>query len=402
MDGILAKFKRVHRNVIAVSLTSFFMDVSSEMIVGVLPLFMKNVLSMRGYTIGMVEGIATSLASLLKYVSGALSDRLKHRKWIAVGGYLLSALSKPFLAVAGAWPVLAAARWADRVGKGIRTAPRDALIAGSVKEEDRGFSFGLHRAADTAGAVVGIGTAVWITWHIEGTGRLLSAQAFRWIVAASVVPAFIAVAVLALLAREVPVPLRGESTSPASSGRMFRRFLVVSALFEVGNIPLAFWILRIQDAGSSVVGILGMVLLMHGVHAVSSLPAGELSDRLGRKALMSAGWVAYAVLALAAYLLPEGRYAWGLFCLYGLYLGLTEGTARAFIADLVPQASRGTAYGAYNALVGIMALPAAVIAGVLWEGIGGWRGFGIKFPFLFGACTSLLSVSLLLVWVRRK
>ena len=390
------------RNLWAVSLTSFFMDISSEMVINVLPLFLSSVLGIRTNVIGLIEGVAEATASLLKVSSGWLSDRLRARKWLAVGGYAFSAVSKPFFYFASSWVMVAGVRWADRVGKGIRTAPRDALVADSISEEHRGLAFGLHRAADTGGAVVGLLIALGTVWMSQRGAAALSRGTFQTLVIISLVPALLAVLSLALVARDVPVKRVRERPRIAfrGLGRRFALFMVVVGLFDLGNSSDAFLVLRAQERGLSVVGVLGMLVTFNLVYALVSTPAGSLSDRIGRRRIIVGGWLVYAAIYLGVALARSGWHVWALYALYGLYYGLAYGTTKAMVADVVPEHLRGTAYGTYNAVLGILDLPASLIAGVLWQGLGTWPGFGPSAPFLFGAALALAAAVLMMTIVR--
>jgi MFS family permease len=390
------------RNMWAVSLTSFFMDISSEMVINVLPLFLSSVLGIRTHVIGLIEGVAEATASLLKVSSGWLSDRLRARKWLAVGGYAFSAVSKPFFYFASSWGMVAGVRWADRVGKGIRTAPRDALVADSISEEHRGLAFGLHRAADTGGAVVGLLIALGTVWMSQRGAVALSRGTFQTLVLISLVPAFLAVLSLALAARDVPVKRVRERPRIAfrGLGRRFALFMVVVGLFDLGNSSDAFLVLRAQERGLSVVGVLGMLVTFNLVYALVSTPAGSLSDRIGRRRIIVGGWLVYAAIYLGLALARSGWHVWVLYALYGLYYGLAYGTTKAMVADVVPEHLRGTAYGTYNAVLGILDLPASLIAGVLWQGLGAWPGFGPSAPFLFGAALALAAAVLMMTIMR--
>ncbi len=391
------------RNVWAVSLTSFFMDISSEMVINILPLFLSNVLGVGTGIIGLIEGIAEATASLLKVFSGWVSDRLGSRKWIAVAGYGLSALSKPFFYFAGSWMTVLSVRWADRVGKGIRTAPRDALVADSIDESQRGLAFGFHRAADTGGAVVGLLIALGLVWAAQSASVDLGQSTFQVVVIASLIPAALAVLSLAIGAREVSVT--GKRTRPAITfkglGKQFLVFMIIVGIFDLGNSSDAFLVLRAQERGLSVVGILGMLITFNLVYTVVSTPAGSLSDRVGRRKVIIGGWVAYALIYLGFALAGTGWQVWVLYAVYGVYYGLAYGTAKAMVADLVPAELRGTAYGTYNAALGLLDLPASLIAGLLWQGIGPWDGFGPSAPFLFGAGVALIAAILMILWNPR-
>jgi MFS family permease len=389
------------RNVWAVSLTSFFMDVSSEMVINILPLFLSNVLGIKTNIIGIIEGVAEATASLLKLFSGWLSDQLKARKWLAVSGYAISALSKPFFYFANSWEAVAAVRWADRVGKGVRTSPRDALVADSVNEEMRGLAFGFHRAADTGGAVIGLLIALGAVWLAQSSNLDLTAHTFRTLVLISLIPAFLAVLALALGSQDVPV--KGARNLPRfafrSLGKPFVTFMIIVSIFDLGNSSDAFLVLRAQERGLNVIGVLGMLVTFNLVYTLVSTPAGSLSDRIGRRKLIVGGWLVYAAIYYGFALAQTGIQIWILYTIYGIYYGMAFGTANAMIADLVPEALRGTAYGTYNAILGILDFPASVIAGILWQGAFSWSGFGPSAPFFFGASLALIASILMALWI---
>ncbi len=398
-----AAIKKLPRNVWAVSLTSFFMDISSEMVINLLPLFLANSLGVKTNLIGLIEGIAESTSSLLKLFSGWFSDKLRARKWLAVAGYSLSTIVKPFFYFANTWTIVAGVRWADRVGKGIRTAPRDALVADSVSESQRGRAFGFQRAADTAGATIGLLIALGIVWWSQTNFSVLNANTFRIVVLFSLLPAALAVLSLVVLAKDVS--LKAQASSPKfalkSLGKPFVTFLLIVALFDLGNSSDAFLILRAQERGISVTGILTMLVIFNLIYTLVSSPAGALSDRIGKRWLIMAGWSFYALIYLGFGLAKTGIQIWVLYALYGIYYGLAYGTSKAFVADLVPDTLRGTAYGTYNAVLGILDLPASLIAGILWQGIGSWSGFGPSAPFLFSAGLALLAVFLMSYWLPK-
>jgi MFS family permease len=388
------------RNVWAVTAASFLTDISSEMVSNLLPLFLYTVLGARTDVIGLIEGVAETTASILKIFSGWFSDRLGQRKSLAVAGYALSTLSKPFLLLAGplhSWGVVLGTRFGDRVGKGVRTAPRDALVADSVNEKQRGLAFGLHRAGDTAGAVVGLLFAIGLIWYFQRNDQLLEAPVFQTVVWLSLIPAVLAVVALVLLAKEVAPRTRREAPKFTLGlfDRRFKFFLVVMIVFTLGNSSDAFLILRAQAAGLPVLGVLGMMLTFNVVYTLVATPAGSLSDKIGRRRLIVGGWVFYGLVYLGFALVTQGWQAWVLMAIYGIYYGMTEGAAKAFVADLVPSQHRGTAYGIFNAAIGLTAFPASLMAGVLWGGVGAWKGFGPSAPFFFGAVMALTATVLL-------
>lgn len=277
--------RELPRNIWAVSFTSFFMDISSEMVINILPLFLSNVLGIRTNIIGIIEGVAEATASLLKVFSGWLSDRLHSRKWIAVAGYTISTLAKPFFYIAHTWEMIAGVRWADRVGKGIRTAPRDALVADSIDEEHRGLAFGFHRAADTGGAVLGILIALIVVWLSQSNEIGLGENTFRTVVLISLIPAALAVLSLAIGAKDVPISEHRKLPKFGfrSLGKPFMIFMIIVSIFDLGNSSDAFLVLRAQERGLSVISILGMLVVFNLIYSLVSTPAGSLSDRIGRK-----------------------------------------------------------------------------------------------------------------------
>lgn len=398
---------RLHPNIYILALTSYLTDVSSEMLVNVLPLFLVNTLHQSTGVVGLIDGIAESTASLVKVFAGSLSDRLGKRKPLAVLGYGLSTIAKPFLYFASSWGWVLGVRFADRIGKGIRTAPRDALIAGSVDSNQRGRAFGLHRAGDTAGAFTGLLIAAFIIWSTQASSAELTSSTFRWIVLASIIPAVLGVLVLAWGARDVEshaeqtAQTRGESIGWHNLDGRFKRFLLVMVIFTLGNSSDSFLILRGQERGLSVLQVMGMLLTFTAVYTLLSGPAGVLSDRLGRRRLILGGWLVYGLCYLGFALAAAGWQVWLLFAFYGAYYAATEGVAKAYVADLIPQAQRGTAYGFFNASIGIVALPASLIAGLLWQGLGNWLGFGPSAPFFFGAGMAILAGTLF-YWLDRK
>ena len=388
------KLRKLHPNIWVVTATSFLTDVSSEMLVYLIPLFLSNVLGVRMAFIGLIDGVAETTASLLKIYSGALSDKIGKRKWLAVLGYGISTIAKPFLYFASSWGWVFGIRFADRVGKGIRTAPRDALVASSTDETNRGFAFGLHRAGDTAGAFLGIAIAAFIIWMTQTNADLLSAHTFRIAVLASVVPAVLAVIVLGVGATDLGGAGKKSGAMRLSFEGMnprFKKFLMIMILFTLGNSSDSFIILRAQERGLSVLQTMFMLMTFTAIYTFLSSPLGSLSDKVGRRKLIIGGWLAYALVYLGFALAGAGWQIWILFGLYGVYYAATEGVTKALVADLVPEAQRGTAYGLFNAAIGITALPASLMAGLLWQGLGSWAGFGASTPFFFGAGLSLLS-----------
>jgi MFS family permease len=400
---IKGAIKKLPRNVWAVGFTSFFMDISSEMVINILPLFLANVLGVQTSIIGLIEGVAEATASILKLFSGWLSDKLKSRKWLAVVGYALSAISKPFFYLASSWELIAGVRWADRIGKGIRTAPRDALVADSTTKETRGLAFGFNRAMDKAGAMIGLLIAALVVWLTQANTLDLTKSTFQTIVLISLVPAVLAVFTLAFGTKDVDVA--GQREAPKFSlkkmGKPFNIFLVIVSIFTLGNSSDSFLVLRSQNLGVSVIGIMVMLAVYNLIISLIATPAGSLSDRIGRRKLIIGGWLLYAAVYLGFALANNAWQVWLLYIVYGLYFGMAFGTANAMVADLVPENLRGTAYGTYHAVIGLLAFPSSLIAGILWQGVGNWGGFGPSAPFFFGGALALLAALLMVFWMPK-
>jgi MFS family permease len=390
--------RRIHPNIWFLTIGSFLTDVSSEMLTNLIPLFLYNVLGVQTSIIGLIDGIAETTASLVKIYSGALSDRLGKRKTLTILGYALSTISKPFLYFATTWEWVLGVRFSDRVGKGVRTAPRDALLADSTISTQRGLAFGLHRAGDTAGAFVGLGIAALIIWLTQSGAAELTRHTFQDVVLASIIPAVLAVLILALGVKEVAAARKEKANLPTlkwkTFDRRFRAFLIVVIIFTLGNSSDSFIILRGQNRGLSVLQIMGMLMTFNAVYALLAGPLGSLSDRVGRRKLMLIGWTIYGLVYLGFALSHTGIEIWILYAIYGIYYALTEGVAKALVADIVPQEQRGTAYGLFNAAIGFSALPASLMAGILWQVI------SPAAPFVFGASLALIAGFLLWIWVR--
>ncbi|MCL5961337.1 MAG: MFS transporter [Chloroflexi bacterium] len=374
----------ITRNVFVTGIVSLLTDISSEMIYPVLPLFLVNVLGVGTVTIGLIEGIAESTASLLKVVSGYLSDKAGQRKTLMLIGYGSSNLIKPLLALTTAWQQVLVVRFADRVGKGIRGAPRDALIADSTSTEQRGKAFGFHRSLDTVGAIIGPMAAFALLAAFSGDYRLVF-----WL---SAVPGVLSVIVLFLFLKERRAPKPKEATLKLGFKDLGREFLVFSSiatLFTLGNSSDAFLVLRAQNLGLAVVLVPLAYLTFNVTHSILAAPLGSLSDRIDRRIVIIAGYLVFALVYVGFAFTPVSWGVWGLFALYGAYYSLTDGVQRAFVADLVPAGLRGSAMGTFNALVGITALPASIIGGFLWQAI------DPSATFIYGAAFAVLAAVLL-------
>ncbi len=376
----------LHPNVFFLGVTSLLTDVSSEMIFTLVPLFLCNVLGATTTIIGLVGGLSDSTEAIFKIFSGWFSDKIGRTKLLTVLGYSISTVAKPFMYLATSWGIVLSIRFSDRVGKGIRTSPRDALVASSVSAEERGRGFGLHRAMDTTGAVLGLALAAVIIYRVQGGGLELSLKSYQWIVLVGIIPAVLAVLVLLIFVRE-------KKHSPGSSSQRrlslsgvkggfdtrFKVFLAIMAVFTLGNSSDFFVIRRAQNLEAPLIQVVMMLVLFNATYALTSLPMGILSDRLGRRRVIVLGWFIYALVYLGFALASTIWQVWLLFAFYGIYYGIVEGVARAFVADLVSAEKRGTAYGLYHGVVGLALLPASLIAGWLWDAV------SPAAPFYFGA-----------------
>ena len=359
------------------------MDVSSEMVYPLVPLFLSSTLGASKSVIGLIEGIAEAAASLLKLFSGVLADRFGKNKLLMGLGYGLSTGSRPLLALATGWGWVLIARFTDRVGKGIRTAPRDAIIAASTPPERLGVAFGFHRALDTAGAVVGPAVALLILaiWIAD----------YRLVFWLSILPGLIAVLLIMwFITPDGRAPEMGVKFSWSLQGfdGRFVGFLAVIGLFSLGNSSNAFLILKAQHAGMTSFWVSASYLIFNATYVLLSIPAGIIADRIGREKVVLAGFILFA-LAYAGFALADSVWAiGGLFVLYGTYMGLSDGVQRAYLATLVPDNRKATGFGLYHMVVGIAILPASLIAGLLWDHI------SAAAPFWFGSVSALLAAIL--------
>ncbi|MCH7577612.1 MAG: MFS transporter [Chloroflexi bacterium] len=375
----------VKRPVFILGVVSFLTDVSSEMVYPLVPLFLTSVLGAPLTAVGIIEGLAEGGASLFKTVGGWASDRLRMRRPLVFAGYALSAVAKPLLAAAYVWPVVLLVRFGDRAGKGVRTAPRDALVAEVTPAQVRGRAFGFHRAADTLGAVVGPAVALGLLALFSDNFRLIFILAF--------IPAVAGVALVSLVRERPPPPAAAGATTSTwrELGVGFYVFLGVSLVFALGNSSDVFLLLRAKDVGLSNSEVVLSYMLFNLVYAVVAMPAGIASDRLGRRNVIGLGFAVFAAVYVGFGLAGGGAVIWPLFAVYGLYMALTEGVGRAFVADFVPSDRRATALGLYQGAMGAMILLSSVIAGALWDIV------DPAAPFFLGAATALLALVALVI-----
>jgi len=377
-------------NVVALGVVSLLADWSSEMVLPILPFFIIEVLQGNAFVVGLVEGLAEGVVSFVKLLSGRWSDLLGRRKALVAAGYGVSASMKALFPFAATWPSFLGMRVVERAGKGIRDAPRDALLAESTPPEVRGKAFGFHRSMDTTGAIVGPLVAVGILTTVGAT--VPTGDAYRLVLLLAALPAAVAFA-LAFLVREVrrpPAPRVPLRLSFHGAPRSLLTFVVIASVFSLGEFSYAFLLLRV--GGTAVPTAILLYVLFNAVYAAAAWPVGSLSDRIGRKFVLLVGYAAFAAMAalfIAATTLP--LFALG-FILYGVGYGMTQGTERALVVDLAPPAIRATVLGAYHTSVGLMKIAASVVAGLLWTAV------VPEATFLFGALVATAAALGLLLW----
>jgi MFS family permease len=376
----------ISKNVFVLGLVSFFNDVASEMIYPIVPIFLTSVLGAPVAAVGLIEGFAESTASILKVVSGWLSDKFQKRKPFAVAGYSFSAISKILLSLAFTCPFVLFARFIDRFGKGTRTSARDALIAESSENSVRGRSFGFHRAFDTLGAVVGPMIALLAIHFLNNNFRLIFFLAF--------IPAFIGILLLLFFVKERKKKADSSPTFHFNWRNLnpsFKIFLLISFIFAFGNSSDAFLILRAQNLGLSLILVVLAYVLFNFTYAIFSIPAGIISDKIGPKKVLLTGFLLFSAVYLFFGLVHSSFFLWLLFPVYGMYMALTEGVGKAYICNLVPREKTGTAFGVYQTTIGLCTFFASLIAGLLWTYI------GVSAPFIFGSILAVISAFLFVV-----
>jgi MFS family permease len=379
--------RQMPRNVWALGFVSLFADINSKMVQSVLPLFLVSTLGANLVTVGAIEGIAEATASILKIFSGALSDYYRRRKELAIAGYGLSILVTPLFAIASSPAWVLVARFCDRVGKGIRVAPRNALVADATPPEQRGAAFGLRQSLDTIGAFGGPLIAALVLW--------LSAQNYRLVFWWAVIPGIFAIVVLVLGVQEPKVQAT-KKTNPLQWGELKRLgrsywvLVAVALLFNLGNSSDAFLLLRSQELGIAAPLIPLTFVVMNLTYGLSAYPIGALSDRIGRRGLLVSGFAWFALVYFGLAFAQASWHLWLLLALYGVYLGKTQGILLALVADAVPAELRGTAFGLINLVTGIALLPASLIAGELWQQVGSAATFAVGGGFAIAAIVVFL------------
>jgi len=383
-------FAGLSKNTVLLACSSLFADISTEMLYPVLPVFLTQVLKASGSVVGLVDGFAQAAQNIVQGFSGALSDRLQRRKAIALVGYLLAAVSKPLMGLSATWQALFAARFADRVGAGIRSAPRDALIAASVADANRGKAFGLEGFGDNLGAFLGPLVAVMLLYAVH--------VGLRSVFYLALIPGLLAL-VMVMLVREPRTAVAAKMKLDASVRQFpvrYWKYLLVTALFGIGNSSNAFLILRTRDMGASLKTTILIYAAFNLVAALVSYPAGSFSDRWGRKRLLLAAYAVFLVSYLGFAVTSSVILVAGLFALYGMYEGIFRAVGKAFAADFIPAHLRASGIGWFSTTVGLMQLLASVVAGLLWDRV------GHAAVFFYGAAFALVGMLGLVTLVRAK
>jgi len=401
VKNFFARYQNLSGNVFALSLVSLLNDTSSEIIYPLLPTFLALTLGASPFAIGLIEGFAESVAALLKLFSGYLSDKFNNRKLPVFFGYALASLTRPFLAFVGSWQQVLAVRVTDRVGKGIRGTPRDALLADSVAPEKRGIAFGFNRAADHMGAVLGPVCAFILLYFLASDPNDPTARDYRQVFLFASIPVALGLFVIVFFVKDKPHEHHapGGSLTPIKLSLKefdgnFKRFLVVIAIFTLSNSTDAFLLLRAEQSGIAPVTLPLLWMVLHISKVLFSLIGGDLSDRIGRKTLIFSGWIVYALVYAGFAFVTSAWQAWTLFIIYGIYFGLTEGVEKALVADLVAPEKRGTAYGFYNLAFSITVLPASVLFGLFWSTLGATPAFLISASISICAAVLLLTIKM--------
>ena len=383
------KYFGLSNNVFFAGLVSFFMDVSSEMIYPLLPLFLANMLGVNKSLIGLIEGIAEATASLLKVFSGWFSDRIGQRKSLMIVGYAISTLSRPVIALAGIWQQVLASRVIDRLGKGIRTAPRDAIITDSTELSHLARSFSFHRSMDTMGAVVGPAIALIVLQLYNNNYKLVF-----WL---SMIPGIVAVIIIAAFIKEKKRSTESSVVLPRFTLKYFdwkvKFFILITTIFALGNSSDAFLILRAEQLGVKTVIIPAVYLMFNLIYSLSAIPSGIAADKYGKKRIILLGFILFTALYYGFAVAKSSSAIWILFALYGLFMGLTEGIQKSFLATIIPLDFKATAFGVYATFVGFATLPASLIGGLLWDRI------SPAATFYFGASMAALSTILFIILI---
>jgi MFS family permease len=393
------KYKNLPRNVWALSFVSLLNDTSSEIIYPLLPTFLALSLGASPFAIGAIEGVAESTASLLKLFSGYISDKFQRRKPLIIFGYGLAAITRPLLAFVGSWQQVLFVRLTDRVGKGIRGTPRDALLAAEVSPEQRGMAFGFNRAADHLGAVFGPLIATILIYFIAVNSSSPTVSEYQNVFLFASIPVILGLLVITFFVREPKQITESKPKIRLSLSEFdsnFKRFLVIIAIFTLSNSSDAFLLLRAKDSGVSTAMLPILWMVLHISKVIFSIVGGGLSDKFGRKSMIFSGWLVYAGVYAGFAFVNDAWQTWVLFIIYGVYFGLTEGAEKALVADLVENEKRGTAYGLYAFAFGVTVFPASLLLGGIWS------YYGATIAFLFSAILSIIAAFLMLTVKSKK
>lgn len=378
-------FRGIGTNVLILGIVSLCTDLSSQMVFPLIPLYLTSVLAVGASVVGLVEGAAETTASFLKVLSGHISDRIRRRKPFVLLGYGLSSVVKPLFAFATTWPAVLALRVIERVGKGLRTAPRDAIVAESSEVTVRGRAFGFNRAMDGIGSMGGAVLAF----------LLLPVYGYRNIFLIAFIPGIIAVLAILLIRedRAPPGPAPSPSSLQVSLGLLphnLRLFIAASAVFAFGHYGYAFLLLKALASGAPDTTALAYYVLFYGMYTICTIPAGIISDRMGRKPVIVAGYLLFGLLSAGLVVVTGPDLLPVFFALYGIFFAFVDGAQRAFIVDMAPSAIRATALGTFHTAIGLVALPGAFLAGLLWD------SYGPAYTFLFGAILATMAIVLML------
>lgn len=381
------------RNIFFIGLVSFFTDISTEMIYPLIPLYLVSAFGASPALVGIIEGVAESLASLLKVYSGYISDKFQRKKALALIGYSTGILYKLVLLFAGSWAGVLCARAVDRFGKGVRTAPRDVLVSESAGENAMGKAFGLHKALDMAGSAIGILLTYFLLAGSDGNIE------YKKLFAVSVIPAFLGIGMFIFIRekraeRPAGSQLKLFGSFAGLDGRL-KLYLLVVLLFTLGNSSNAFLLLKAKAVGFDDRTVILLYFLCNITASVLSVPCGRLSDKIGRKSLLVSGYLVFSAVYFGFAFAFNRPFMTGMFILYGVYTAMITGVERAFVAEISPEGLKGTMLGLQSTVAGIALLPASVITGILWD------SFGSAVPFVFGACLSLAAACILLLFMRK-
>ncbi len=389
---MIDKKKKGLDNVFYIGLLSFFGGISQDIFVPILPIYLSSVLGLNKAFIGLSEGLVTSGASIFKMIAGFLTDKFGKKKPFIFLGYLFSLIARPLLSFTTAGATVLGLRFLDGVGKGMKDSPKDALIADSTERSTRGKSFGIARTLDTFGSVAGPLILFGLLYFLKN-----NSLEYHIILVITAVPLFITLTILKFKVKEtITKDINIKPSASFALPQNFYIFLAIMVLFSLGNSSDAFLILRAQNIGVTLLAIPLIYALFNFVYASASIPLGSLSDRIGREKVIILGWLAYMTTYVGFAFANANYQIWLLFAFYGLYYATTEGVAKAFVADMVPENHRGRAYGIYNTAIGLVALPASFIAGLLWD------YFSPSATFFYGAGMSLIALILLIVFLSLK